>query len=223
MSESEFSIIHTSLLIYSGRNPRTEMRGLEEFAENIKEYDILEPIIVRPKEDKFEVVVGERRVRASILAGIKEIPAIIRTLTDRQSDELRLIENTQREDLTNAEKGDAVYALLENYPEKYQTTKSVSDKINVPYDTVIKWCRYSRKVSDYVKNVVGADNLGEDQVGYLVKYNHPTQEKLAKMIVEHKLTSEQSRKFFRLYEANPNANRKREIAGDFSTNTCIIH
>lgn len=61
-----------------------EMGNLEELAENIKEYGVLEPIIVRPKEEKFEVVVGERRVRASIMAGLKEIPAIIRPLTDRQ-------------------------------------------------------------------------------------------------------------------------------------------
>ena len=97
------------------------MRGLEEFPENIKEYGVLEPILVKAKEEKFEVIVGERRVRASILAGLKEVPAIIRALTDRQTDELRLIENIHREDLTTPEKGDAVLALLENYPEKYPT------------------------------------------------------------------------------------------------------
>jgi ParB/RepB/Spo0J family partition protein len=203
MSETEFTMIPIDLLVFSGRNPRIEMRGLEEFAENIKEYGVLEPIIVRPKEEKFEVVVGERRVRASNIAGLKEVPAIIRAITDRQADELRLIENIHREDLIDAEKGDAIYALIENYPDKYLSIASIAEKLAIPYNTILKWCRYSRRVSDFVKDAVGSARLGEDQVGYLIKYDHATQDKLAEIIIERKMTSTQAREFFRLYSTNP--------------------
>jgi len=213
MSETELTLIPVDLLLYSGRNPRTEMRSLEELAENIKEYGVLEPIIVRPREEKFEVVVGERRVRASMLAGMKEIPAIIRAITDRQADELRLIENIHREDLTDAEKGDAIYALLENYPDKYLSMASIAEKLTMPYNTILKWCRYSRKVSDFVKDAVGSARLGEDHVGYLMKYDHATQDKLAKVIIERKMTSTQAREFFRLYSGNPEQ-KLDEIADD---------
>lgn len=81
------------LLEYSKKNPRQEIMNLEELAANIKEYGILEPIIVKPIEERFEVIVGERRVRAAAMAGLKEVPAIIRNLTDQQADEIRLIEN----------------------------------------------------------------------------------------------------------------------------------
>ena len=204
MSE-KFSIIPIDLLEYSGRNPRTEMRSLEEFAENIKEYGVLEPIIVRPKEEKFEVVVGERRVRASIIAGLKEIPAIIRAITDRQADELRLIENIHREDLTDAEKGDAVYSILENYPEKYPHLKAISDSFKVPKDTIKRWCQHSRRLSDHVKRAVESDRIVEAQASYLLKYDHLSQERLLDAIAKNELNLLETAKFVKLYDANPKA------------------
>lgn len=204
MSE-KFTTIPIDLLVFSGRNPRHEMRGLEEFAENIKEYGVLQPIIVRPREEKFEVVVGERRVRASMMAGLKEVPAIIKALTDRQTDELRLIENIHREDLTGAEKGDAILILWEDYPDKYPTFKVASEKLAIPYGTIQKWCALSRRLSIFVKQHSGPDGLTEDQARYLLKYDHSIQDKLAELLLEHKLTSDQSRKFFRLHEDNPEA------------------
>lgn len=87
-NKDEFEMIPIDLLIYSGRNPRQEMKAIEEFAENIKQYGIIEPITVRPKEDRFEIVVGERRVRAAIMAGLSQVPAIIKVLADDQAVEM---------------------------------------------------------------------------------------------------------------------------------------
>ena len=203
MSE-QFSMIPVDSLVCSGRNPRTEMRGLEELAENIREYGVLQPIIVRPKQDKFEVVVGERRVRASIIAGVKEIPAIVRTIADRQADELRLIENIHRDDLTDAEKGDAVYSLMENYPERYATMKSVAEALNVSYRTISQsWCPKARKLSMYVREVIGFGNLPKDAGAYLLKHDHETQDRLAKCVIKNGLVGESLRKFFRLYNERP--------------------
>lgn len=198
--------IPIDLLIFSGKNPRTEMKSLEELAENIKEFGVLEPIIVRPKEEKFEVVVGERRVKASMLAGKKEIPAITRAITDSQADELRLIENIHREDLTDAEKGDAVLALWANY-DKYKTIKDVADAINVPYNLVLNhWCQKARRLSEKVKQYSIYRDLDKVTTVYLLKYSHAVQDKLAKVIVDNDFGQYQSVKFLKLYDANPNVN-----------------
>jgi ParB family chromosome partitioning protein len=205
MSE-QFAMIPINLLEYSGRNPRQEMRNLEEFAENIKEYGILEPIIVRPKGEKFEVVVGERRVRAAMIAGLKKVPTIVRTITDRQADELRLIENIHREDLTNAEKGDAILALLENYPDKYPTMISIAKKLSISWDSVRHWVMTTRKASEFVKQCVFEHTLGEDQARRLLKYESPTQEKLAKVIMRYALTERETIAFLKRYDENPRRN-----------------
>jgi len=205
MSE-QFSIIPIDLLEYSGRNPRQEMRNLEELAENIKEYGILEPIIVRPKEEKFEVIVGERRVRAGTMAGLKEVPAIIRAITDRQADELRLIENVYRDDLTDAEKGDAVLTLWREYHDKYKTINDVAKYMGIPYSTVMNnWVQKARKLSPAVRQLITRDELGEQQGLLLMKYDQATQEKLVSTIWHQILGLNETEEFLRKYEANPSA------------------
>lgn len=199
-----FTIIPIELLVFSGRNPRQEMRNLEELAENIKEYGVLQPIIVRPNEEKFEVVVGERRVRASVMAGLKEVPAITRALTDQQTDELRLIENIHREDLTDAEKGDAVLTLWREYPDKYKTIRDVAKSIGTPYSTVMNnWMQKARRLSPTVRQLIARDELGEQQGLLLMKYDRDTQEKLVSIIWHQILSLEETEEFLKKYEVNP--------------------
>lgn len=201
----EFAMIPINQLVYSGRNPRQEMRGIEEFAENVRHYGILEPVIVRPREGKFEVVVGERRIRAAVKGGLREVPAIIRALTDSQSDELRLIENIHRNDLTGSERGDAIYALWENYPERYPTLKSISDTLNISYSTLLQWARLSRRLSEFVRDGLSALQLSERAAQALMKYGHSAQDRLAKAIMRNDLKDEQVRIFLKLYDENPKA------------------
>lgn len=95
--------------------PRKEFNeeALQELAASIKEHGILQPIIVRKKGMGYEIVVGERRYRASKLALQKEIPAVVRDLNDQQMMELALLENLQREDLTPIEEAEAYQSLME--------------------------------------------------------------------------------------------------------------
>src|SRR4051794_19972536 len=74
--------------------------ALEELAASIRERGVMEPIIVRPKDGRYEIVAGERRYRASKLAGLAEIPAVVRELSDDEAMADSLLENFQREDLT---------------------------------------------------------------------------------------------------------------------------
>lgn len=88
--------------------------ALSELTESIKEHGVLQPIILRRKGKFFEIVVGERRFRATKAAGLKEIPAVIREMTDQQMMEIAILENLQREDLTPIEEADAYQNLMEN-------------------------------------------------------------------------------------------------------------
>lgn len=86
--------------------------SLEELAQSIKERGVLEPIVVRPKDGKYEIVMGERRYRASRLAGLTEIPCIIRDMKDEDAAADALLENFQREDLNPIDRAKAIEALL---------------------------------------------------------------------------------------------------------------
>ncbi|TET18803.1 ParB/RepB/Spo0J family partition protein [Candidatus Bathyarchaeota archaeon] len=213
MSES-FCIIPTDSLEYSGRNPRQEIKNLKELAASIEEYGILEPIIVKPVADRFEIIVGERRVKAAIIAGLREVPAIVRNLTDQQADEIRLVENIHREDLTDAEKGDAIYSLLESYPERYANIRAISEAIGVSYGTVQSWCAKSRRLSPFVQEFVAHKQLTERAAQLLLKYDHETQDKLGRAIVEFDIRGGRDgveRRFIQLYDENPVADL-RELA-----------
>lgn len=88
--------------------------AMKELSESIKEHGVLQPIILRKKGSKFEIVVGERRFRASQLANLEVIPAVIRELNDQQMMELAILENLQREDLTAIEEAEAYQNLIEH-------------------------------------------------------------------------------------------------------------
>ncbi len=88
--------------------------ALEELASSIKEHGVFQPIIVKKSIKGYEIIAGERRFRASKLAGKKTIPAIIRDFTDEQMMEIALLENLQREDLTVIEEATAYQKMLTN-------------------------------------------------------------------------------------------------------------
>src|SRR3989304_3368084 len=119
-------------------NPRLEFRkeALDELADSIERSGLVQPIVVRPVQDGYEVVVGERRYRASQQAKLDKVPAIVQEYSDDQVIELNLIENIQREDLTAVEKGNCIKQLLEKYPEKYPNHGSVSKALGVS-DTAV--------------------------------------------------------------------------------------
>ena len=89
--------------------------ALEELAESIKEYGLIQPIVVTQKEGYYSIIAGERRWRACKIAGMDEIPAIIREDDERKNSEIALIENLQREDLNPYEKALGIKSLMTNY------------------------------------------------------------------------------------------------------------
>ncbi|MCE9164057.1 MULTISPECIES: ParB/RepB/Spo0J family partition protein [Bacteroidales] len=101
----------------SSYNPRKNFDGesLAELAESIRQQGVLQPIGVRPtEENRFEIVFGERRFRASLMAGLEEIPAIVMEISDEQAEEMAVTENLQRKDVTPIEEANAYQRLLES-------------------------------------------------------------------------------------------------------------
>ncbi len=119
--------------------------ALKELSESIKEHGVFQPIIIKKSIKGYEIVAGERRVRASKLAGLTHIPAIIRDFTDEQMMEIALLENLQRENLTAIEEAVAYKSLLENL---HLTQDELSKKVG--------------KSRSHITNIIGLLRLPTD-------------------------------------------------------------
>ena len=89
--------------------------ALIELSESIKQYGVLQPLLVQKKDNYYEIIAGERRWRAAKLAGVKEIPVVIKDYSDQEVMEIALIENIQREDLNPIEEAQAYQRLIKDY------------------------------------------------------------------------------------------------------------
>ena len=117
---------------------RFDQEALEELAQSIKEYGLIQPIVVTKKDGYYSIVAGERRWRASKIAGLKEIPAIIREDDAKINSEISLIENMQREDLNPVEKAIGIKTLIDTYG---MTQEEVSRKLGKGRSTIANWIR----------------------------------------------------------------------------------
>lgn len=159
---------------------------LKELAESIKIHGVIQPIIINEEqENKFTIIAGERRFRASIIAGKKTIPAVIRHYSPKQIKEISLIENLQREDLNPIEAARALKELMEVYS---LTQEEVSDRISKSRSLVANTLRLLSLMPEVIefieKNMLSAGH-GKCLVAIEDKQK---QVELAKMAVENKLT-----------------------------------
>lgn len=92
-----------------------DKEALEELAESIRQHGVLQPLIVQKRDDYYEIIAGERRWRAAKLAGLKEVPVVIRDMSDQEIVEISLIENIQRENLNPIEEAEAYRRLLTEF------------------------------------------------------------------------------------------------------------
>lgn len=135
MSEDQFLSIQLSEIIRSPFSIR-EGSDLTEITKSIEENGVIEPVIVRSKDGKYELVAGERRFSASKAAGLKEIPAVVRALTDEQAFIIQSCENLHRADLSDSEKT----ALVTFYAEHFQKKpKEIAKLLGMSYDWVLKY------------------------------------------------------------------------------------
>ena len=119
--------------------------ALQELSDSIKEHGVFQPIIVKKGIKGYEIIAGERRVKASIMAGLKEIPAIVRDFNDQEMMEIALLENLQRENLTAIEEANAYKKLQEN--------------LNITQEELAKRLGKSRS---HITNMLGLLSLPDD-------------------------------------------------------------
>lgn len=113
--EGNVQQIETSKLVANPFQPRKVFQdeALEELAQSIREHGIIQPIIARKKGRKYEIIAGERRFRAAKLAGLEQLPVLLKDMTEQQMMEVAILENLQREDLTPIEEAEAYSSLIE--------------------------------------------------------------------------------------------------------------
>lgn len=108
-------MVPIDLIDANPNQPRQVMGDLTELMASISEKGIIEPLVVRQKGERFQIVAGERRYQASVQVGLTELPVVIREVDDREMLELALVENLQRKDLTPFEEAEALHALVQRY------------------------------------------------------------------------------------------------------------
>ncbi|MGQ9565074.1 MAG: ParB/RepB/Spo0J family partition protein [Candidatus Bathyarchaeales archaeon] len=162
MTEQQMRLVELKKIRPNKLNPRLgiNIERLNELAESIKQIGVLEPLILRPAGDGFEVVVGERRYRAAQQAGLETVPAIIHEYTDEQVIELNLIENIQREELTAVEKGNCIKQLLTKYQQKYPSRQVISTRIGISPETISTWLKLTEAPEELQKLVAPQEKAG---------------------------------------------------------------
>lgn len=122
--------------------------SIDELANSIKEYGVIQPIIVTKKDKYYEIVAGERRWRASKRAGLIEIPAIVREDDERRNREISLIENIQREDLNPIEKARGIKVLMEEYDLTQQKVADILGKSRSSIANTVRILNLDERVID---------------------------------------------------------------------------
>lgn len=167
------SIIELQSIKPNRLNPRLDINaeGLDELTKSIKSVGLIQPLVVRPIEDHYEVVVGERRYRACQQAGLKRVPVIIKHYSDDQVVELNLVENVQREDLSAVEKGKSCVLLMEEFPDKYPTVKDLSKKLAVSERTIGNWLQLVSAPIEIQRMVAPAEKIGVPRAKGKIDYD----------------------------------------------------
>ena len=143
--------------LHAGKyQPRTKFNdsALNELSESIRQNGIMQPVIVRPsaKDGMYEIIAGERRWRAAQLAKLKEVPVIIRELTDKQALELALIENIQRQDLTPLDEANGYQRLIEEFDYTQEELASSVGKSRSHVANLLRLLSLPEEVRDMMDN-----------------------------------------------------------------------
>lgn len=151
MAEQHFKHLGTDQLSRGKYQPRTEFNpdALDELAASIKEQGIIEPIIVRPIADHhYEIIAGERRWRAAQIAGLNDVPCIVRRYTDEEAAEVTIIENIQREDLNPIEEARAYQKLMDEFQYIHEEIAAAVGKSRTKITNSLRLLKLDSRVQD---------------------------------------------------------------------------
>lgn len=177
--------------------------ALVELADSIKQFGILQPLIVQKKKDYYEIIAGERRWRAAKIAGVKEVPVIVKEFTDQEIVEISLIENIQRENLNPIEEAMAYKRLLEEFNLKQD---EIAERVSKSRTAVTNSMRLL-KLSPRVQQMIVDDMISTGHARALLAIDDEEQQYiLANKIFDEKLSVRETEKLVKALK-----NPKKEI------------
>jgi len=189
-------------LIQRGRfQPRRDFdqTSLQELADSIKAQGVVQPIVVRPiEEGRYELIAGERRWRASQLAGKQDIPVVIRAVNDQSAMAMGLIENIQREDLNAVEEASALHRLLNEFGLTHQ---QVAEAIGKSRTTVTNLLRLL-ELNDDVKEMIEKHVLEMGHARALLGLKGTDQSKAARRVVDDGLSVRETEELVRILQSS---------------------
>lgn len=186
--------------------------ALNELASSIKRHGMIQPVIVRKRDDRYELIAGERRWRAARIAGLKEIPAIIREYSDSEISEIALIENIQREDLTPIEEAKAYKTLIEEYG---ITQEELSSRISKSRANIANTMRLL-KLNEDVQAMVEEGLLSAGHARALLGLeDEESQLKAAGEVIKGDLSVRETEKLVKTKKNPPQAKEKKLPENDF--------
>lgn len=159
--------------------------ALQELADSIKQFGLIQPILVQDRKDHYEIIAGERRWRAAKMAGLKEVPVLIRSYSEQEIMEISLIENIQREDLNPIEEAQAYKRLLEEFHLKQD---EVAERVSKSRAAVTNSMRLL-KLSDEVQQMLIDDMISTGHARALLAIDNPEEQyNTAQRIFDEKLS-----------------------------------
>ena len=182
----EVSILKIDDILPNRFQPRIvfDENAINELTESIKEYGVIEPIIVRKVADKYEIIAGERRYKASVLAGKETIPAIITDLNDKDSAEIALIENVQRQNLTPIEEAVSYKKILDM---GYMNQSELAEKLGKKQSTVANKLRLLN-LTDTVQEALLQEKISERHARSLLRLPKSKQDEMLDRIIKERMT-----------------------------------
>lgn len=185
----ENAILNVSidLIIPNRFQPRLvfDEKALNELADSIKEHGIIEPIIVRQLNDKYEIIAGERRYKAACIAGLTKVPVIVRNLSDYKSAQVAVIENVQRRNLNPIEEAKSYKRILD---QGLKTQEELAKEIGVSQSTIANKLRLL-SLAEPVKQALSENKISERHARALLKLSSlDKQEEMLNKVINERLT-----------------------------------
>lgn len=158
------SVLKITQIEPNRKQPRKQFdeTALNELADSIKQYGIVQPLVVQKRDDYYEIVAGERRWRAAKLAGLKEVPVIIKDYTDGEIAEIALIENIQREDLNPIEEALAYKRLIDEFNLRQEDVADKVSKSRASITNSLRLLKLDEKIQNYL--IDGVLTMGHAKV-----------------------------------------------------------
>ena len=185
--------------------------ALIELSESIKQYGVLQPLLVQKKDNYYEIIAGERRWRAAKLAGVKEVPVIIKDYSSQEIVEIALIENIQREDLNPIEEAKAYQRLIKDYRLKQDEVAEKVSKSRAAITNSLRLLKLDERVQDMV--IEGKISSGHARTIITIE-DKDKQYMIAQKIFDEKLSVRDVEKLMKALEA-PEKPEKKAPKNDF--------